>query len=356
MKTREKLTEYLEKSSIDAIYLSNPANVRYVSGYTGDDTTLVITRKTPYLLTDPRYTEQAAAECPEYRIVNWRVGDKTRADAVEAVREEQNLRSVAFEEEYVTVAEFSALQKAVKAELLPVKGVVEAFRAVKTPEEIACLRAACEIASRAFEKIRKDIRVGITEKELASRLSHYMVLEGADTQPYGNILISGARTSLLHGIPSAKAVEYGDFVLMDYGCQYHGYLSDMTRTVVVGKATPRQKEVYALEQRMFEAAEAAMKPGATGEEIYNASVAPLRDTAYFPCHYPRIGHSIGLFVHEMPSLGPGYGTPLEAGNVVTIEPGIYIPGWGGVRIEDQLLVTENGCESMISATRELIEL
>ena len=136
------------------------------------------------------------------------------------------------------------MQDAMKVELVPTLNVIEELRAVKTPEEIKNLTVACDIASRAFEKILKDVRVGVTEKELASKLAHYMVMEGADTKPYGGILISGARTSLLHGIPSNKAIEYGDFVLMDYGCQYKGYLSDMTRTVVVGKADEKQKEVY----------------------------------------------------------------------------------------------------------------
>lgn len=129
---------------------------------------------------------------------------------------------------------------------------METFRSIKTPQEIEYLRAACEISCRAFEHILGDIRVGVTEKELAAKLSAYMVMEGADTQPYGNILISGARTSLLHGIPSGKAIEYGDFVLMDFGCQFNGYLSDMTRTVVVGRPTDKQREVYELEKRMLE--------------------------------------------------------------------------------------------------------
>ena len=179
-------------------------------------------------------------------------------------------------------------------------------------------------------------------KELASRLSHYMVMEGSDTKPYGNILISGARTSLLHGIPSSKAVEYGDFVLMDYGCQYKGYLSDMTRTVVVGKASAKQREVYELEQKMVAACEDQMKAGNSGRMVYEASTAVIQDTEYFPYHYTGIGHGIGLFVHEIPFMGPKHETPFKVNQVITVEPGIYIPGWGGVRIEDQVLIQENG--------------
>ena len=213
-----------------------------------------------------------------------------------------------------------------------------------------------DIASRSFDKIIKDIRIGITEKELASRLSMYMVMEGAATKPYGNIPISGPRTSLLHGIPSSRAIGYGDLVLMDYGCQYHGYLSDMTRTVVVGRATKTQREVYGLEQRMVEAVEAFLKDGVSAAEAYEESRRILEGTEYLPWHYTGIGHGVGMFVHETPFMSPVSKDIVRAGNVMTVEPGIYIPGWGGIRIEDQLLITETGNENLISATKELIEI
>ena len=155
---------------------------------------------------------------------------------VQRLAREAGVKTIAFEEDYLTFSFYESIRSQGDAELVPTVDVIEEFRSVKTKEEEGYLRAACEIASRAFDKIIQDIHVGVTEKELASRLSHYMVMEGADTKPYGGILISGARTSLLHGIPSDKAIQYGDLVLMDYGCQYHGYLSDMTRTVIVGKA------------------------------------------------------------------------------------------------------------------------
>ena len=193
---------------------------------------------------------------------------------------------------------------------------IEEFRSIKRPEEIECLRISCDIASRAYEKIQKDIRVGITEKELAARLSLYMVLEGADTQPYGNILISGARTSLLHGIPSQKAIEYGDLVLMDYGCQYHGYLSDMTRTLVVGRATPKQKEVYRIEQQMVAAVEGFLKDGVSASDAYYESTKIIEGTEYFPYHYTGIGHGVGMFVHEIPFMSPVSKNIVHANNVM----------------------------------------
>lgn len=352
----EELLTYMRKEGLDGMFISRPVNVKYVSHYTGEDSWLLITEKNKFFFTDPRYTEQVSYECPEYIIVNWRDTYGSLAEAVAHMAESSELKAIGYEASHLTVSQYEGFQKAVKAELVPADGVIEAFRSVKRPEEIECLRISCDIASRAFERILKDIRVGITEKELAARLSLYMVLEGADTQPYGNILISGARTSLLHGIPSQKAIEYGDLVLMDYGCQYHGYLSDMTRTVVVGRATPRQREVYQLEQQMVADVESYLKDGASACEAYHHSTRAIKGTEYYPYHYTGIGHGVGMFVHELPFMSPVSRDRIQAGNVMTVEPGIYIPGWGGVRIEDQLLITETGNENLVHATKELIEL
>lgn len=355
MKLNELLSK-MEAASIDGFFISSIDNVRYISGYSSDDAYLFITASERFLITDPRYTEQAALECPDYTLVNWRTPNNTIGDSVAECAKKTGCNSVAFEGEVVTYAEYAVLKSAVRAELVSVSGWVEELRSVKTKDEIACLRAACDISCRAFERILQDIKVGVTEKELASKLSHYMVMEGADTKPYGNILISGARTSLLHGIPSAKAVEYGDFVLMDFGCQYHGYLSDMTRTVVVGKATDKQREVYDLCRRMTEAGTAKMIDGNTGADVYYATRALIEDSEYLPYHYQGIGHGIGVFVHEIPFMGPNRPMQLRENNVVTIEPGIYIPGWGGVRVEDQILVGKESNANLVWATHELIEL
>lgn len=352
----QEIYKYLEKSNIDGFFIARPQNVRYISKYTSEDAYLFITQKEKFFITDPRYTEQARLECPDYTIINWRTRGGTIADSVQHVVEKLNLKSFAFEGDYVNYNMYNNFKTRVNAEAIAVNGVIEKLRSIKTPEEINCLRAACQIADRAFERIIKDIRVGVTEKELASRLSHYMVIEGADTKPYGNILISGKRTSLLHGIPSNKVVEYGDFVLMDYGCGFKGYLSDMTRTVVVGKATPKQREVYELEKNMVAEATKAMGPEVKATDVYEASIQAIKDTEYFQYHYSGVGHGIGLFVHEIPFMGPKSTEILKENNVITIEPGIYIPDWGGVRIEDQIFITKDGNESLTSSTRELLEL
>lgn len=352
----ERVLTYMENNHIDGFFISRPENVRYVCGFTGEDSFLLLTKKKSYFITDPRYTEQAALECPQYEIVNWRKPGRNMGDTLADIEAEQHLTNLGFESSHITFDTYFALTDKLKMELIPLTDVIEEFRSIKTQQEIAYSKAACDIASRAFEKIVKDIRVGVTEKEIASKLSHYMVMEGADTKPYGGIVISGARTSLLHGIPSGKAIEYGDLVLMDYGCQYKGYLSDMTRTVVVGKADDRQREVYALESQMVNEVEAILKAGITSVQAYEASIQAIRHTEYMKYNYSGIGHGVGLFVHEPPFIGANGTYQLMTNNIITVEPGIYIPGWGGIRIEDQVLITDSGCENLISATKELIEL
>ncbi|MFA9376139.1 MAG: M24 family metallopeptidase [Lachnotalea sp.] len=353
---KEKLLIYMEENHLDSFYISKPENVRYISGFTGADSYLVITRYKSYFLTDPRYTEQASYECPQFEIINWRLPGKNIGDAVALLVDKTNINNIGFESSHLTVDDYHIIEGKVGVELIPTNQVIEEFRSIKSETEIAYSKVACDIASRAFEKICKDIRVGITEKEIASKLSHYMVMEGADTQPYGGIVISGTKTSLLHGIPSSKSIEYGDLVLMDYGCQYKGYMSDMTRTVVVGKATQKQREVYELEKQMVADVEAVLKEGVTSVEAYEASIQAIKDTEYMTYHYTGIGHGVGLFVHEPPFMGANGAYKLESNNIVTVEPGIYIPGWGGIRIEDQVLITECGYENLITATKELIEL
>ena len=352
----ERLLPWFGEGVAEAIFLKKGPNIRWASGFKGADSYVLMTREGGFLITDPRYTEQAGIEAPDFTVVDWRAAGGSVAKAVAQILKEQKLHSVAFEADALSFNEYRALQEAADAELVPTEGVVETLRSVKTPQEIEYLRAACEISCRAFYRILEDIRVGVTEKELAAKLSSYMVFEGADTQPYGNILISGPNTSLLHGIPSDRAVQYGDFVLMDYGCQVNGYMSDMTRTVVVGRANSRQREVYELEKRMLEDSLAVMKAGVKCGDVYEASIQAIKDTEYFPYHYGGIGHGVGLFVHEVPFIRKGAPDVYTENVVTTIEPGLYIPGWGGVRIEDQVIIQEGGVEQLIRVPHDLIEL
>lgn len=356
MLNETKIREYLEKNHLDAFFMAKRENIRFTSGWTGDDSYLLLTQTGQYFFTDPRYTEQADIEIPDYQIINWRFPGKTVGDSVAKVVAENKIKTIAFEDDYLTFDMYADFENKVKAELVPAGGVIDRMRVIKSPQEIEYARIACEISCRAYKHILKDIHVGATEKELAMKLSLYMTEEGADNQPYGNILISGAKTSLLHGIPSSKAIEYGDLVLMDFGCQYKGYMSDMTRTIVVGKATAKQKEVYDYTRKSLEAVEKMLKAGVNYKDTYPESLKPLEGTEYGPLTYNKIGHSIGLFVHEEPLLAVDYDDLIDENTVLTVEPGIYIPSWGGIRLEDQGLVTKDGFENMISISHDLIEL
>lgn len=356
MLNESKVREYLEQKNLDAYFMAKQENIRFTSGWTGDDSYLLLTKNGQYFFTDPRYTEQADIEIPDYQIINWRFPGKTVGDSVAKVVDENNIKTIGFEDDYLTYDMYADFKQKVKAELVQAGGVIDHMRVVKSPQEISYSRIACEITCRAYERILKEIKVGVTEKELAMKLALYMTEEGADNQPYGNILISGAKTSLLHGISDSKAIEYGDLVLLDFGCQYKGYMSDMTRTVVVGKATPKQKEVYDYTRQSLEIVEKMLKPGVNYKDTYPESLKPLKGTEYPDLTYNKIGHSIGLFVHEEPLLAVDYDEPIEENTVLTVEPGIYIPGWGGIRLEDQGLVTKDGFENMISISHDLIEL
>lgn len=350
-----KLLEYMETKNLDAFYVTKPANIRYISRYMGGDAYLLITRRQNYILTDPRCTEQAAKECPSYQVTNWRPYGSVAA-CIGYIAQHDGLNSLAFEEDSVSYLQWAELEKQVRAELVPVSGVIDLFRTQKTPQEIQYLKNACDIASRAYELLLKDVRVGITEKELESKLSYYMVSLGGDTKPNFNLCISGTRTSLLHGIPSSKSIEPGDLVLLDFGIEYMGYTSDMTRVFVVGKATPKQKEVYGYSLRMLEAALDRIRDGAAAKDVCAAAEAVIAGTEYEKYYYSSIGHGIGLFVHESPFLRPTSEDIIRENNVMAVEPGIFIPGWGGIHLEDDILVTKDGYVNLTTATRELLEL
>ena len=349
----ERILPWFKENVADALFLKKQANVRWISGFKGADTCVMVTANGGFLITDPRYTEQAEIEAPDFTLVNWRAVGGSVIKALASIVKENNIKSLAFESDVLSFGEYSELRKLVDIELIPTQGVVEELRSIKTPQEIEYLRNACEISCRAFWRILDDIRVGVTEKELAAKLSAYMVMEGADTQPYGNILISGPNTSLLHGIPSDRTVHYGDFVLMDYGCQFNGYMSDMTRTVAVGHVTDEMRTVYETVLQAQLAGIAAAKAGATGHDVDAAARKVIEDAGYGPYFGHSFGHSVGVEIHEAPNATPANNNPLPRGAAVSAEPGIYLPGRFGVRIEDVLVLQEGGCMDITLAKKDL---
>lgn len=351
----EELKVLLRKMGIDGFLINNIDNVRYLSGYKGDDSYLLLTGDEKYFITDTRYTEQAQEECKGFEIIDWKITGSSLSSAIAIISERETIKTLGFEGS-ISHGFFCEIGEKFKGKLQQMPDAVEDLRKIKSKEEIDYARKACQISDRAFDRILKDIKIGVTERELSAKLAYYLKIEGSDARNYENIMLSGARTSLLHGIPSQKKVEEGDMVLMDFGAGYKGYLSDMSRTLVVGKANEKQREVYEIVKKSEEEAINKMKDGINTYDVYLASIKHMKNTDYYEYHYTGIGHGVGLAVHEKPFMGLNSKDILSKNNVVTIEPGIYIPGWGGVRIEDQLLVTGDGCQVMTKSPRQLIEL
>lgn len=345
----------MEEHEIDAFFISQIHNVRYLSGYKSDDAYLLITKDKRYLLTDPRYVEEASDNAKGYQTINWREYNSVGCAVADLISGDK-IKNLYFEENNISFDLFNQLQKEINVKLSPIEGAIENLRSIKSVDEIAFLRKACEIGDRAFNQILKDIRVGVTERQLSAKLGYYLKNEGSDARGYENITLSGARTSLLHGIPSDKQIEEGDLILMDFGAGYQGYLSDMSRTVVLGEATDKQREMYTIIKSSEEDMIASVKAGVDAKNTYIASLKAMESSKYKKYHYTGVGHGIGLAVHEKPFIGPKSEDRFVANNIITLEPGIYIPKWGGVRIEDQVLVTNEGCEVLTKSTRNLIEI
>lgn len=352
---KEKLLEIMNSKALDGYFITKHENIRYLSGYTGYDAWLFLTLDKSFILTDPRCMEQAAKECPGHEIINWREYGSVTKCLGELIHQE-GVQKIAIEKKAVTLDLYNNLLADTTAAIEGLDDVLEEMRSIKSPVEIQNLRCACDIACKAFDMLLNDIRIGITEKELESKLSYYMVTLGGDTKPNFNLLISGARTSLLHGMPSAKSIEYGDLILMDFGIEYNGYTSDMTRVVVAGKATQEQKDLYAVVNRMLDNTLNSIKDGVKASDVCEASFGTIRGTRYEPHYYSSIGHGVGLFVHEIPFLRPTSTDILHENNVMAVEPGIFIPGWGGIHLEDNILVTKDGYENLTTTEKKLIEL
>ncbi len=353
----DKLRMKMKDSNLDGFFITNPHNVRYISGFTGGDSFVLVTGEKKYFITDGRYTEQAQNECTDFELVDWRAKELPLWETIKLISKESRIAKLGFEASSMAYGMYSGISENVGfVELVPVWGLIEKQRSMKTEYEIQCIKKAADMAGRAFQKLLDHIKPGVTENYLFRMLTNHLWEEGSEAKLKGPTVLSGARTSLIHGIPSNKKVEYGDFVLMDFGAIYKGYFSDITRTVVVGRATDKQKEIYGIERQALENQINSIKSGISAREPYYASIVPMKSTEYFEYHYDKVGHGLGLHIHEIPFMSPKTNDIIEENNVITIEPGMYIPGWGGVRIEDMVLVKKDGCEVLNKINRDLIIL
>jgi len=347
-----RLRDAMKSNGFNAVLITKPENIRYISGFTGTSGMVVVTHKSAWFLTDFRYKDQAVTQCKGFEILL-----HTPEKTVYNVLNELGLVTLAFEDEHMTVNQFKTFDNEMeKTEFVPIDQLIEGLRIQKTEEEVAMIRKSAAITDAAFDHILTYIEPGKKEIEVALELEMFMKRQGASAISFDIIVASGHRSSLPHGRASEKVIESGDFVTMDFGCVYNGYCSDMTRTIVMGEATDKQKKIYETVLKAQEAALSAIKPGIAGKDADKVARDIITDEGYGEYFGHGLGHGVGLEVHEAPRLAPIGEKILEKNMVVTDEPGIYIPEFGGVRIEDLIVVTEDGCERLSTSPKHLIQI
>jgi Xaa-Pro aminopeptidase len=342
---RERLRSLIGAAGLDGLLVTDLRNVRYLTGFTGSNGALLLTADGALFGTDSRYTERAAAEAPDLEPLIER-------GTVAALAKRATGR-IGFESDAVTVEAHAALGKVTEAELVRAPGLVAQLRVVKDETEIAALRRACAIADQALTELLHTKLEGRTEREIALDLEFRMRALGADGPSFDSIVAAGAHSAIPHHAPTDTAVRRGDLLKLDFGALVDGYHSDMTRTVVVGRAADWQRELYALVQEAQAAGCAAVDPGVPTKEVDAASREVITAAGYGEQFVHGLGHGVGLEIHEAPALSAASEDVLEARMCVTVEPGVYLPGRGGVRIEDTLVVAG---ETLTGFPKELLEV
>ena len=349
----DRLRNKFDELNVDGMLITNQFNRKYLSGFTGSTGVVLISKGDSKFITDFRYIEQATAQCVGFEIV------KQTIPYNELVNEEckkMGIKRLAFEQDNLTYATFKAYESKFEGELIPVSGLVEEQRKVKTADEIAIIQTAADIADATFKYILDFIKPGLTELEVSNEMEFFMRKAGATSSSFEIIVASGWRSALPHGVASSKVIEKGDMVTLDFGAMYNHYVSDMTRTVAVGDPGEKLKEIYAIVLEAQENGNVHIRPGISGIEADALARDIITAKGYGDYFGHGLGHSIGLEVHEGPNLSFRSPEILVPGNVVTNEPGIYIPELGGVRIEDDLVITEIGNYPLTISTKELIIL
>ena len=353
----KKIAGVLAAHGLDAVLLTCEANRFYASGFhsSGTDGVAIVTRNHNYYFTDSRYTEAAARHVRDAEI---RETDREHpySALINEVTEKEHITRMGYEDEYMTAADFRRFSEKLHCELVPATELLWTLRAVKDQAELECMIQAQRIAEKALADILGEIRPGITEKEIAALLLYKMLHYGAEDKSFDPIVVSGANGSLPHGVPSEKPIQAGEFVTMDFGCKFGGYCSDMTRTVAVGHVTEEMETFYNTVLKAQLAGFAAAKAGVTGAAVDGAARRVIADAGYGPYFGHSFGHSVGVEIHENPNATPSNSKPLPAGVVISAEPGIYLPGKLGVRIEDVIVITEQGCQNITLASKELLIL
>ncbi|MGI6498933.1 MAG: M24 family metallopeptidase [Oscillospiraceae bacterium] len=347
-----QIAAQLDRYEIDAVVLTSKANRFYATGFPSSDGMALVTKKESYFLTDSRYTEAAKNTIQNATVQELPRGE-TYGEALARLVSRCGVQRLGFEEASMTVLEYQRLTKQVPCAFVPAQALLDGLRAAKGEEELRRMRKAQWIAERGLEDVLPQIKVGVSELDLAAELTYRMMRWGGAKNSFDPIVVSGPNSSLPHGVPTARKIQKGDFVTMDFGCIYEGYCSDMTRTVAVGSVSEEMRAVYQLVLRAQEAGIAAARAGVPGRDVDQAARGVIEQAGYGAYFGHGFGHSLGIEVHEGPNFNHSAVTPMPVGAVVSAEPGIYLPGRFGVRIEDVLCLHETGCENLSHAPKEL---
>jgi Xaa-Pro aminopeptidase len=350
---RERLRRLVRKTGADGLLVTHPANVTYLTGFTGDSSYLLLTPRDAVMVSDGRYTQQLAEECPELDTEIRPPGVEILPTVVRAVRAVK-IGRLGIEAAAMTVDFWTELAKQLpQLAIEATTSLVEQLREVKDRDEIAQIRDAIELAERAFAVVRAGLRPECSEQQIAADLEYQIRLFGGRECSFTPIVGVGPRGALPHARLSGHQVRESDFVLIDWGARGELYVSDLTRVVVTGRISPKLERVYGVVLRAQQAAIDAIRPGAILQDIDAVARQVIQDAGYGKHFTHGLGHGIGLEIHEGPRFAPHQERPLKAGMVVTVEPGIYLPQWGGIRIEDDVLVTRTGCEVLSQVPKQL---
>ncbi|MEG1890975.1 MAG: Xaa-Pro peptidase family protein [Clostridia bacterium] len=355
MERARRLMDAMHLGEHEGVLLHNPSNMFYVSGYTGEGLVLVAADICA-VVTDFRYTEQAEKQAKGFAVEMTEVG-KTHENIVDALCRKHGLDTLYYEDDYLTVRAFEKCRESIRGvEWRTVDGAVERLREVKDERELSLIAQACKLTSEAFERVLGSIREGVTEKQIALTLDFDMMSHGASKPSFSTIVAAGVNGSLPHAVPGDYKLRCGDMITMDFGALVGGYCADMTRTVALGEPSAEMKRVYTVVLEAQKRSQDAVAAGKNCREIDTLARSYIYEHGYEGRFGHGLGHAVGIDIHESPRFNQTASAVLRAGQVMTVEPGVYLPGIGGVRIENSVIVREGGCDVLTTPTRELIIL
>ncbi|MGZ9586140.1 M24 family metallopeptidase [Paenibacillus marinisediminis] len=349
----QRLRAAMANNGLEAMWIASGINRRYMTGFTGSAGFVLITKDRAVLLTDFRYMTQAPQQAKDFEVVE----HAKVSDTLKGLLSDMGIQKMGIEQEHMSYATFKELQQDLNPiELVGTSGLVEDIRMIKDEDELRIMREAADLADRTFSHILGYLKPGVSELDIALEMEFFMRKNGATSSSFDTIVASGERSALPHGVASDRIIQGNEFIKLDFGALYKGYCSDITRTVVLGKPSDKHKEIYniVLESQLY--ALEHIRPEMTGREADALARDIITKHGYGPNFGHSLGHGLGMEVHESPRLSKAGDTVLTPGMTVTVEPGIYVPGFGGVRIEDDIVITENGIEIITHSTKDLLVL